>query len=297
MEENIIEIGPIQLILGDNRGRYPHCHSICIPDAGVLIDPGSDRKALARLAEADAVREVWLTHWHEDHWGHLDLFDHLPLAMNRIDAPPMADLSTFFRWYGVGNELFDIWRPIMEEQFHFHPRTPDRFLRDGERVGLGPGLTAEVIHSPGHTPGHLCFYFPEIETLFLGDMDLTRFGPWYGDRDSDIESIRRSVARLREIPARQWICSHETGFYRSEPRHLWDDYLAVIDRRENALCDFLAGGPRSLDDIVAQWIVYGRRLEPVVFYACGERNHMAKHLKKLMDAGAVGHENGLYYLR
>jgi glyoxylase-like metal-dependent hydrolase (beta-lactamase superfamily II) len=197
----------------------------------------------------------------------------------------------------VGEELFDVWRPIMEEQFHFRPRTPDRFLKDGEVIELGPGLTVQVIHSPGHTPGHLCFYFPEIETLILGDIDLTRFGPWYGDRDSDIEAIYESVAKLRQIPARQWICSHEAGFYRSEPGHLWDEYLAVIDRRENALCDFLRSGPHSLEEIAAQWIVYGRRLEPVDFYAFGERNHMAKHLERLMAAGAVVQEDGRYHLK
>jgi glyoxylase-like metal-dependent hydrolase (beta-lactamase superfamily II) len=297
VEDTAIEIGPIQLIKGGNRGRYPYCHSLYIPEAGLLIDPGSDRESLARLAETGAVREIWLSHWHEDHWGHLDLFDNLPLAMNRFDAPPVADLNTFFRWYGVGEELFEVWRSMVENQFHFHPREPDRFLEDGEIIDLAPGLTVEVIHSPGHTPGHLSFYFREVETLFLGDVDLTRFGPWYGDRDSDIEGICQSVARLREIPARQWIWSHETGFYHSETAKLWDDYLAVIDWRENALCRYLESGPRSLDEIAAQWIAYGKSLEPVEFYAYSERNHMAKHLERLMAANTVALENGRYHLR
>lgn len=297
MGEPDIDLGAIHLIPGDNRGRYPYCNSLYLPDAGLLIDPGSDRDRLSNLAETGAVREIWLSHWHEDHWGHLDLFDDLPLAMNRIDAPPMADLNTFFQWYGVEEELFEVWGPIMEDQFHFRPRKPDRFLKEGEIIELEPGITVEVIHSPGHTPGHLCFYFREMETLFLGDIDLTRFGPWYGDRDSDIEAIYRSVARLRQVPARQWICSHETGFYQSEPGALWDDYLAVIERRENDLCDYLKSGPHSLEEIAAQWIVYGKRREPVAFYAFGERNHMIKHLKRLMDKGAVDLEDGRYHLR
>ena len=297
VSEEPIAIGPLRLIPGGNRGRYPYCHSLYVPEAGLLIDPGSDRERLSRLAASGAVHEVWLSHWHEDHWGHLDLFDRLPLAMHRIDAPPMADLSTFFEWYGVGEELFDVWRPMVEDQFHFRPRTPDRFLEDGEIVRLGPDLSVEIIHSPGHTPGHLCFYFREIETLFLGDIDLTRFGPWYGDRDSDIAAIYRSVARLRRVPARQWICSHEAGFYRSDPGNRWDEYLAVIQRREDELCTLLASGPRTLEEIAAHWIVYGKRLEPVEFYACGERNHMAKHLDRLMAAGIVGCAGGRYFLR
>jgi hydroxyacylglutathione hydrolase len=262
----------------------------------LLIDPGADRRRLARLRETDDVRMVWLSHWHEDHWKNLDLFDDLPLSMSRADAPPLADLSTFFRWYGVGGELYAIWRPLMEEQFHFRPRTPDRFLEDGDVIDLG-GLTAEVIHSAGHTPGHLCFFFREIETLFLSDFDLTRFGPWYGDRDSDIAAIIASVDRLRRIPARKWLCSHEAGIHHEVTDASWDDYLAVIDRRERAICDYLRDAPRTLEEIAGRWIVYGRRREPEAFYACGERNHIKKHLERLRKAGTVDLLAGRYYLR
>lgn len=295
MDNTTIDLGPIRLIKGGNRGRYPFCHSLYVPQAGLLIDPGADRDSLARLRETEDVRMVWLSHWHEDHWAQLDLFDDLPLAMSRIDAPPLADLSTFFRWYGVGEELYAVWRPIMEDQFHFRPRKPDRFLKDGEFIDLA-GLTVQVIHSPGHTPGHLCFYFLEIETLFLGDIDLTRFGPWYGDRDSDMESIFTSVKRLRHVPAQQWICSHESGVHDSVSDQMWDEYLAVIRRRETTLCQYLAS-PHTMEEIMAQWIVYGKAHEPEAFYACGERNHMEKHLEKLIKAGAVGFEGGRYHLK
>jgi glyoxylase-like metal-dependent hydrolase (beta-lactamase superfamily II) len=291
-----IEIGPLRLIAGGNRGRYPFCHSLYVPGAGLLIDPGADRARLEHLRRTEAVRRVWLSHWHEDHWGQLDLFDDLPLAMSRIDAPPLADLAVFLEWYGVGESLYEVWRPLMEEQFHFRPRIPAAYLSDGQVIDLG-GLTVEVIHSPGHTPGHLCFFFREIETLFLGDLDLTRFGPWYGDRDSDIEAIIRSVDRLRRIPARRWICSHEKAVYHDLDEALWDAYLAVIERREQAVCAYLEAGPRTLDEIADRWIVYGKPREPKDFYACGERNHMEKHLERLMKAGTVGCENGRYFLR
>lgn len=296
MNEIALEVGPLRLIRGENKGRYPFCHSLYIPEAGLLIDPGSSRKGLEILRKTENVRMVWLSHWHEDHWGHLDLFDDLPLAMSRIDAPPLADLATFFQWYGIGERLYDVWRPIMETQFHFRSRTPDRFLEDGDIIDLA-GLTVEVIHSPGHTPGHLCFFFKEIETLFLGDIDLTQFGPWYGDRDSDIEAIVESVQRLRDIPARQWICSHETGVHHSVPGELWDIYLSVIQRRESTLCDYLKLGPRTLDEITDQWIVYGKARKPEDIYALGERNHMEKHLNRLIQAGVVGFENHRYHIR
>jgi glyoxylase-like metal-dependent hydrolase (beta-lactamase superfamily II) len=72
-------VGPIWFIPGDNNGIYPNCHSIYLEGDGIVVDPGSDRLRLMALKKDPGVREVWLTHWHEDHTVHLDLFDNLPL--------------------------------------------------------------------------------------------------------------------------------------------------------------------------------------------------------------------------
>jgi hypothetical protein len=59
MDENVLAIGPLRLIRGGNKGRYPFCHSLYIPGAGLLIDPGSNRKSLEkhlnRLVQAGVV--------------------------------------------------------------------------------------------------------------------------------------------------------------------------------------------------------------------------------------------------
>ncbi len=94
--------GPIRCIPGDNKGRYPHCHSIYIEDAGVIIDPASNRKRLSEIREQNAINMVWLSHWHEDHLMHLDLFDDLPLWMHKEDATPLTNFDTFIDWYGYG---------------------------------------------------------------------------------------------------------------------------------------------------------------------------------------------------
>ncbi len=72
--------------------------------------------------------------------------------------------------------------------FNFKPHEISRFLKDGEILDLG-SVTVEVLHCPGHSPGSLSFYFREPQVLFLGDTDLTPFGPWYGDIYSDIDAI------------------------------------------------------------------------------------------------------------
>jgi glyoxylase-like metal-dependent hydrolase (beta-lactamase superfamily II) len=86
MEERCF--GPVRFIPGQNNGKYPNCHSIYIEGAGVLIDPAADRDRLIRLKQESGAKAVWLSHWHEDHITHLDLFEDLatPKTMKEIVA-------------------------------------------------------------------------------------------------------------------------------------------------------------------------------------------------------------------
>ncbi|MBW1703452.1 MAG: MBL fold metallo-hydrolase, partial [Deltaproteobacteria bacterium] len=248
--------GPVWFIPGENHGKYPYCHSIYIEGAGVLIDPASDRKRLVQLRQNPGVKSVWLSHWHEDHFMHLDLFDDLPLCISEPDAPPLSDLELFMDSYGIDDISRDYWRSLFKEQFHFQPRKPMRFLQGGEIIHFDT-VTVEAISTPGHTPGHLSFFFKGPEVLFMGDYDLTSFGPWYGDVGSSIEETIASVKRLRNITARVRVTSHETGVFEEEPGKIWDQYLDVINKREEKLINLL-DEPHTLEDIVGAWIVYGK---------------------------------------
>lgn len=288
-----IDFGPVRFIPGPNRGKYPHCHSLFIPGDGILIDPGANRRQLQRLREQDLVREIWLTHWHEDHWMHLDLFDDLPLRLHPADAPPLASMDALLDAYGIADPAFRRdFACILETRFHFRSRLPRADLTDGLTLLLD-SVTVDVIHTPGHTPGHLCFFFRQPGILFLGDYDLTPFGPWYGDRDSSIAQTITSIERLRQIPARVWLAGHETGVFTEAPDDLWDDYLAVIGRREGALGRFLAM-PRRLEEIVDQWIVYRKAREPIDFFRFAEAAIIRKHLERMMQVGIVRPEKDGY---
>jgi len=290
MEER--SFGPIRFLPGENRGRYPFCHSLYIEGAGVLIDPASDRERLIRLRAEEDVKMVWLSHWHEDHFMHLDLFDDLPLWISPRDAPPLADLRILLDWYGLNDQERTVWEPLLREQFHYRPRKPAHYLMDGETIRLGD-LSVDVIATPGHTPGHLAFLFREPSVLFAGDYDLTRFGPWYGDLFSDIDATRASLIRLSGIRVHIVLTGHETGVFEDPPEELWRQYGSVIAEREKKLLALLEQ-PRTLEEIVAACIIYGRPREPRAFFAFGERVHMIKHLEHLQKRGMVLSGNGYY---
>lgn len=287
--------GPVRFIPGENRGKYPFCHSLFIEGAGVLIDPASDRERLKKLREESEVKAVWLSHWHEDHFAHLDLFDDLPLYISELDAPMIANLEALMEGYGMKDEEYrKYWHDAFINQFHFKPRTPAGFLKDGQTFELN-GVRAKVIHTPGHTPGHLAFSFDQPRVLFLGDYDLTPFGPWYGDVESSIPDTIASVKMLKKIPADVWLTSHEKGVFEENPGEAWDQYLEVIDYRESRLLELLQK-PCTMDDIVSAWIVYRKPREPKEFFIVGEKGIMGKHIQGLLQRGTIVQDNGYYLI-
>lgn len=286
--------GPVRFLPGPNRGKYPHCHSVYVEDAGLLIDPGSDRGRLQRLRAEEGVREVWLSHWHEDHIAHLDLFDDLPLFVSRQDAPMLADVEAFLDGYGMQRPDFRRhWRGLLESEFHFRPRVPAGFLAGGEVLRRGP-VTIEVLHTPGHTPGHLAFHFREPDVLFMGDYDLTAFGPWYGDAPCGIDPFRKSALRLAAIPADRYVVSHESPVHNGPITERMDAYLAVIDRREQALRGYLRE-PRTRAEIMARRLIYGAGRDGP-WFDYGEWALLSKHLDAMIARGEAALRDGAYVL-
>lgn len=290
---NLHSFGPVQLVPGGNRGRYPGSNSIYLKDAGILVDAGADPDHYRALLAGPGVKEVWLSHWHEDHLTHLDLFPGRPLRMMAADAPALAGLEAFLDAYGIEREDYrDYWREVLPRDFHFKPRVVTRPFAPGEVIDLG-SCQVEVLATPGHTPGHTAFYFHEARVMFLADYDLTRFGPWYGDRDSSIDQTLASLERLAGYPAEVWLTSHEDGVFLGDAREAFAAYRAVIDEREAKLLDFLAT-PRRMEEIVAACLIYRKPREPKAFYEWGEGALMGKHLARLLRAGRVKEEAGRY---
>jgi glyoxylase-like metal-dependent hydrolase (beta-lactamase superfamily II) len=283
-----VQFGGIRFIRGDNNGRYPFNHSLYLEggDTRVIIDPASSLQKLSDLKQKDGVDQVWLSHWHEDHIRYLNLFTDCPLRISESDFPPLTDINIFLDWYNIkeaGSRA--LWKQEMLDNFNYRPKQNARFIQDEETIDLG-ALSVQVIPTPGHTPGHLSFFFPEEEILFLGDYDLTSFGPWYGDVYSSIEQTIKSIHRLKAIPARTWIASHNTGLFEENPGKLWNNYENVIYQREERILKFL-NKPKTLEKILSAWLIYGKPREPLELFEFNERVLLGKHIEYLEQRGKI----------
>jgi len=282
---DILQFWKIKFLPGPNRGRYPYCHSLVVEDEVTsVIDPASDERALNEIHKDRGIDMVIVSHYHEDHWMYMKNFRGAQLWMHEADSPLMHDLDLFMEWYGMTDpKEITFMKEVLRKEFSYEERVPDRMFNDGAILEIG-STRIEVVHTPGHTPGHCCFYFPEETILFLADIDLTKIGPWYGDKYSDIDTFIRSVEKVRKTPAKVHIAAHEDGVIEGDPGDMWDKYLRVIDVREEKLREFIKE-PRSIEEIVEARIVFGKAREPKIFYDFGERATMLKHLERMMGHG------------
>lgn len=289
------KFGCIKFIPGPRDGRYPACNSLFIDDKiKAVIDPGSDEKELLDISRLKPGMVI-SSHYHEDHRTYLNMFADSDLVVHGAELPCYLSINSFLDYYGLlGRRHEQAWRELAVSRFKYRERVPSREIADGDLVDFGT-TQLRVIHTPGHSPGHCCFHFPREGIFFLGDLDMTSFGPWYGDRVSDIDQTIESIRRILEIDAQIYISSH-AQVIRGEINSLADSYIGVIKRREEKLLEYLSE-PRTLDEIVGQWICYGKYREPEYFFEFGERSLMKKHLERLEKHGmAALSEDGRYAL-
>jgi glyoxylase-like metal-dependent hydrolase (beta-lactamase superfamily II) len=285
----------IGIIQGGKNGTYPYAHSLYIADGGgILVDAGSDPAEIERLRKEEGIVAVVMTHYHEDHFTFLSRLPDTPVWSSAADAPALESLETLLAWYGVLETEWDaFYRKLFAEKFPFVPRKVARRFTDGEELRFGDTRAVAIV-SPGHAEGHLCLHFPDDGILFLGDYDLTSFGPWYGDARCGIDEFRRSARRLAAIPADRFVVSHEGPVHRGPIAETMNAYLAVIDRREEALRDYLRE-PRTRAEIIARSLIYGPGHKGS-WFEYGEWALLSKHLEGMIARGEAALRDDAYIL-
>ncbi len=175
-------VGPLRCnctILGDE-----------VTSEALVVDPGDNiPEILSRLQKHGlTLRQIVVTHAHIDHVGgaaQLRKLTGAPVVMNQQDLGLLGMMEMQAGWLGVATPQV---------------APPDASAEDGLAIGLTT-LPAQVLHTPGHTPGSICLLFPDQHLLLAGD---TLFAGSIGRTDlpgGDGQQILRSLrGRLLVLP-------------------------------------------------------------------------------------------------
>jgi hydroxyacylglutathione hydrolase len=173
-----------RIFLGD---IIANCYILCDDETGesAVIDPGIYSPELERAVSAGKIKYILITHGHFDHiMGAAELKRHTgaEIAVHRLDAPALSD-RVLSLYEDFAHMLGDI-RP--------DPAYADIMLSDGDELTLG-GLRVRVMHTPGHTPGGVCYIAGDTifsgDTLFEGSIGRTDFPG--GSADDMMLSLQR----------------------------------------------------------------------------------------------------------
>src|SRR5450432_2590184 len=176
MIHKIIPVGPLQCncsIIGDETTHE-----------AMVIDPGDDIEdvlAIVRQHKLE-VKQIVITHAHIDHVGgamRLRALTGAPILLNQNDYALLKMLDIQATWVGVAS-------PGKVEI--------DQSVGQADTIKAGP-LVANVIHTPGHTEGSICLYFPLEKKLIAGD---TLFAGSIGRTDLPGGSMQKIIDSLHE---------------------------------------------------------------------------------------------------
>ena len=211
MRIHAITVGPFQ----------ENCYLVADEASGeaVLVDPGDQASEIIAAVEASGctLRALWITHAHVDHVGAIAPVKgrfHVPVYLHPLDRPLYERAVDQGLFYGV----------------HIEPLpAPDHELAEGDVMRVG-GLSFDVMHVPGHAPGHVAFVGHGVvfggDCLFAGSVGRTDLPL------CDARALEKSLERFSALPP-------ETIVY---PGH----GPATSIGRENRANPFLTGAVRLI---------------------------------------------------
>ena len=292
------DFGPVTVFFGDKNGKYPDGNQVIVrgADAVAVFDsPISANYIGAAFNDADL---CILGHVHEDHMAGLHLLAGKPVHVHEADLAAIQSWDGLAGAFGYEGAEREETRKRFEEEFHYQP-TPDAIpYQDGASWDLGGGVTVRAIHLPGHTPGHCALLVDPVGVAFIGDIDLSTFGPYYGDTNGSLSQFRQSLKAVADIPATTWITFHHKGVYTERERFDADlaAYAARLDAREHKLLAMLADGPQSIAQMAKRRLLYPAHVTES-WVGGVEARSIAMHLEEMVADGRVkAEEAGLYRL-
>ncbi len=194
------------------------CNCVIVGDeergTAIVVDPGGEaQRILSRLEELGLTCEAIVhTHTHFDHIGATQA------VQEATGAPTMIHEKDLFLYEGVQMQIDSFGVPLRAPEM----AEIDRFLADGDTVQTG-GLEADVVHTPGHSPGSICLTVAgDRPVLLAGDTlfarSVGRSDLWGGNASQLIASIQKKLFALPDETL--VICGHGPNTTIGEERRL-----------------------------------------------------------------------------
>ncbi|NHI91243.1 MAG: MBL fold metallo-hydrolase [Candidatus Lokiarchaeota archaeon] len=291
-------IDDVWFVQGKNNGRYVYSNSLFIDDEKkVLLDTGAGRSILKKLIKRFGQPDIILyTHGHEDHVSEKDLFTTNERYVHEDDYLITTDVKELCNSYGIDQtpEMDEVMN-IFFATINYSPLTDIKTFENQHIFDVGK-YKVKALLTPGHTHGHCCYEILEHDLIFSGDIDLSRFGPFYGAMNADIMKFDSSIQFLINRKPRLLVTSHKGVYEGDDIITNLNSYRNRIWEREESILNFLSS-EKTFDEILAATIIYQKLPEPKEFFLPAERIMDDYHLKLLIEKKKIMFKDNKYFLR
>ncbi|MHA2248007.1 MAG: MBL fold metallo-hydrolase [Candidatus Hodarchaeales archaeon] len=247
---------------------------------------------------------VLFSHYHIDHVFSAHIFSESHKLIHELETDVLRSLDNFLE-FCLGDkkgvlEHASVWKPrflsFLEHESlsewndlsldNIQPLDTNRSLELGEK-------TPEIIHLPGHSPGHCGLYEPVSQILFIGDIEIgSRFGPWYGWANANLQTFRKTIVKLKDFIEKNevsWIIpSHSAPIEdKQECLKRLADFNDIFNLRKRTILEFITKQHNgiTIGEITNQSFIYqGRNNVPWEIF---ERIMVEKHIEELLMEGYI----------
>ncbi|BBF44929.1 hypothetical protein lbkm_3669 [Lachnospiraceae bacterium KM106-2] len=186
-----------------------HCYLLLGESKALLIDTGLGVAKLSEVTKrlTSLPIEVVLTHAHWDHMGSLGEYKYI--AVHYMEAGWLTTKFPLPRDAVLNNLLKEpchVPENFSKEDYKLYQGKVDCLLSDRDQLDLG-GRKLEVLHTPGHSPGHICLYEREKGYLYAGDLlYLGKLDLYYPTTDPDL--YMESIEKIRKLSVTRILPGH-----------------------------------------------------------------------------------------
>jgi len=289
----------VEFIWARNSKEFLFANSILIRgNPTIIVDPSATFTYIEGLALSHSVNIVFNTHYHGDHRSLNALFKDVIYASHELDAPAIRSYEVYEKYSDSDpNSIYSQWRHQVFEKYHIQDCPVSKLYKGGETIETDT-TQIELIHIPGHTPGHLALYFKNLDCLYLSDIDITPYGPWYANVASNIDDFIASVDRMRKFEAKHYVTSHGERIYTPEEyQKKIERFYAFFQERDEKILELLKEGPKELAYLASEGIIYrkGALSDPLKAYF--QWQMLQKHLDRLIRLKAITQDGFVYSIK
>ena len=274
----------------DSMTNFTSCAGIIVQSKKkVMIDVNMGTKETPGLMKEETPEAAIVTHYHLDHslWTrHVNNYSKAVLYIPEAEVPYLTSLDFFMEHTAGPFNIAEKWKDFTVNLGYKPIQRYECYNEQTTFKDMAPEIV--LIETPGHSPAHASFYFPDEKILFSGDMGLDRFGPWYGWTDCNIKQIAESILRLDGLAVNLILTSHG-GVIKKNIQKQWAQGIGHIFKREENIIQKLEAG-MTKKDIIRQGVFFSDKekvKEPMQSFLKAWDTIMYNHHEDLIKEGGL----------